>query len=357
LALVTFDGEHPQDLGVYLEAAQHLRLGEPIYRGQVDIAQYGWPYVYPPLLAEVFLPFSSYQGAWVAWNIVLFGSWIGALGALLWALREKWDEARPEWRPVLLAALVLWPTVPINFALGQVQLPLLGLLTASWLALRGGHERTGGLLLGAAIAIKPLPAAALFTLVAARHWRTSIAAVSVAAVLFLVSFWIAGWQQAIAYFFQAAPAFDRFMSANANNRTLAMSLALLFGHGQSPEWLARGLSAAVVSASACAAFVWKPSPSRALALGATVLLLASPILQGHYLVLAVLPLSQAYADGDTRERFIIALLFGLLALTTYIQPVPEDPAVLMGLKSGLPVLALLGLLAVQFHELARPVRC
>ncbi len=79
-------------------------------------------------------------------------------------------------------------------------------------------------------------------------------------------------------------------------------------------------------------------------------------MQVHYLVLALLPIGQAYADGDTRERVSVALLYGLLAASTYVLSGPEDPAVLTGLKVGLPVLALFGVLGVQFHELARRVR-
>jgi hypothetical protein len=177
LAAIVAGGSDPAnpatDLAIYLAAADHLRTGVPIYQTQIDIARSGWPYVYPPLLAQAFLPFaSSYPSAWFVSTAVSLACWLASLGALTWAMRERvWHAARPERRPVLLAGLVLWPSVLLDVFLGQVQLPLLALLCASWLALGARRQWTAGVLLGAAIAIKPLPAVALISLLAARHWR------------------------------------------------------------------------------------------------------------------------------------------------------------------------------------------
>jgi hypothetical protein len=153
------------------------------------------------------------------------------------------------------------------------------------------------------------------------------------------------------YAFQAVPAFDRFMSANPNNRTLAMTLTLFVGPGRLPDWLGTAIGACFVCAGGLAAFVWKPSGSRALALGVTISLLASPVLQLHYLVLAYLPISQAFADGGSRARLWVALLYAVVAISSYVLPEPDDAPLLMGLKGGLPAWGLLGLFAVQCWEL------
>ena len=51
------DAAHPAiDLSIYLQAAAHVRGGLPLYQIQVDIGRSGWPYVYPPLLADHGLP-------------------------------------------------------------------------------------------------------------------------------------------------------------------------------------------------------------------------------------------------------------------------------------------------------------
>jgi hypothetical protein len=337
---------------VYLTAAERLRAGLPLYQAEIDIPRLGWPYVYPPLLAQAFIPFASYGSAWWLLTTISLTGWLGSLGAILWGLGGPvWKSTRLEWRPVVLAGLVLWPAVLFDVLAGQVQLPLLALLTASWLALGARHARTAGVLLGLAIAIKPLPAMAVLILLAARQWQAAITTIAVAAVLLVASFSLVGWEQAVTYAFQAAPALDRFMTGNPSNRSLAMTVQLL--GLEAPGWLGRGLSVALLTTGTVAALLWKPSGRQAMALAVTVFLLANPVLLPYHLVLAYLPICQAYADGGRRTRLVVAMLYAVMAVSMYVLPAPTDPPLMLGMKSGLPVAALLGLLIVQCRALGR----
>lgn len=347
-------GNRALDLGIYLDAAAHLQNHLPIYQVDVDPVRHGWPYVYPPLLAEAFLPFDSYTTAWWVWTALSLASWLGSLGGLLWTLRgEVWRTTPSAWRPILLAGLVLWPAVLLNVNLGQAQLVLLGLLCASWWVLAAGHARAAGALLGAAIALKPLPAAALVSVLAARHWRAGATAVLVAGLLMLLSFGLAGWDQARVYVFEAAPAFDRFLSTNPNNRDLATTLMLLLGPERAPAWLGRAIGVMLLAARALVGWLWRPSGRRALALGVSTCLLANTNLQTHYLILALLPMAQAYADAGRWARPGLGLLSALLAVSSYVLPAPEDAPPVLAAKSGLPVAALLALFIVECLELRR----
>jgi hypothetical protein len=205
------------------------------------------------------------------------------------------------------------------------------------------------LLLGVAIALKPLPLAAVAILFAARHFRVALVAAVVAALLTMVSFTSAGWNQALVYLLQTAPAFDHFWATNPNNRSLAMTLELLIG-AQLPQFTNYVLAAALVGAAAIVVWRARTSSSRALALGVTVSLLATPVLEMYYVPLAFIPLALAFADGRPRQRVLVTLAYFVFVLASYLLPAPEDAAVVLAVKSGLPVAALLLLFCVQLFQ-------
>jgi len=358
------DPSHPAfDLAIYLQAAAHLRAGLSVYQTQVDIARSGWPYVYPPLLAELLLPFPSYAAAWWAWTALSLACWLGSLGLLLWELRARvWDPLPAEWRPVLVAGLVLWPAVLLDVLVGQIQLPLLALLCGSWWALgprrapgrasAGGAGRwaMAGLLLGLAMALKPLPATALVSLLAARHGRVAGLAAVAAGVVMLVSFAFVGLDQLGVYVLQAGPGLAHAMARNPNSGTLAMSLSLLVGSGVVPDWLALAVDLAVLGATALAAWRWRPAGRPALALGVSCGLLVSPILESHHLVLVYLPLLQALGDATPRQRPVVGGLAAALIGSSFVLATPSDPPLVLGSKSALTVGVLLALFIVQVRQ-------
>jgi hypothetical protein len=338
------------DFAIYLNAADQLRLGLPIYPTEIDIAQNGWPYVYSPLLAQLLMPLGSAATAWPLWTALSFACWAGSVGTLLWELRARlWQPIPAEWRPVLLVGCVVWPSVILDLWLGQTQLLLLALLTAAWWCLRRDRKSSAGVLLGVAIALKPLPLVAVVVLFAARQFRAALVAGVIAALLTIVSFSFAGWDQAWVYLLQTAPAFDRFWATNPNNRSLTTTLQFLV-ETRLPEFTSYLFAAALVAVAASVAWWGRLSSSRALTLGVTLALLATPLLEMSYVPLALLPLALLFADGRPRQRALVSLAYLLCLLAPYVLPAPEDPAVLLFAKNGLPAAALLLLFFLQCRQ-------
>jgi len=104
-------------------------------------------YLYPPPFAVAAIPFaalfSDYRLAEWAWTA------IGAVLVVASVLAMYWSERLGECFPILagrgrwllVAAAFAFPPVVAELVLGNVNILLLGLLTAAWLAVRRGDRR------------------------------------------------------------------------------------------------------------------------------------------------------------------------------------------------------------------------
>ena len=123
------------------------------------------------MLALIFYPLISYQLAWWAWAAFSLVCWAASLWLLIRELlRSDFDRQLRQsiWWPVFLAALINFPPVLVHVTWGQLQLPLLLLLTLAWLCLRRERPAAEGVLIGMTIALKLFPLLLLLPLLVQR---------------------------------------------------------------------------------------------------------------------------------------------------------------------------------------------
>lgn len=136
----------------------------------------GWPlptpaFNLPPgsaLIALPFLPLGRELGG-ITWLLLGFGCLVGASAAASHLLRLELAWA---WIGMALLAYTGIPFFVGQIVLGNVNHIMLALLVAFAVTYLRGSERTAGILLGAAIAIKVWPVALAVLLVRERRWRT-----------------------------------------------------------------------------------------------------------------------------------------------------------------------------------------
>jgi|GEM_PF-6331810 len=139
------------DIGLYLQAAHAVAHGRDPYA--FSVAE-GHRYVYAPLFAEVLAPLTALgdSAARALWLLLS----AGCFAATIWMLGRGFG-VRVPYRWLLLALALLGALYPARNDLyhGEANPLLLFLITlALWLDWRG-HQRPAGILLGAAVAIKP----------------------------------------------------------------------------------------------------------------------------------------------------------------------------------------------------------
>ena len=193
------------DLDVFLLAANRLAEGGDIYADAAPFqaliesgtfsmkdASVVWPYVYPPLIALLFVPLRSLsptlvQGAW--WTVNLMVLLLGALCCL---------RAHGPLRPLGVAAvlLLLYRFEPAVAALrlGQIEIIQFALLSLTLYSLSRGREGLGGACLGLATALKFFPGALVGFLIWRRRWLAAGWALVVALAAIVGSFALVGFE-------------------------------------------------------------------------------------------------------------------------------------------------------------------
>lgn len=179
---VPFLQSRDTDFTAYFQAAGTLAKGTDPY---LDRAH---PYLYPPLLAVVLMPFRGLPASAAA------GLWVAASAALLaFAVARLSRGAEDGGRRVMLLALLFAP-----FAATQWNAQANALLLAALVLGREGLDREkdvwGGAALGAAIALKPLAFFAVFGLLLAGRVRAALASAVTFAASFLLVVPFLGWK-------------------------------------------------------------------------------------------------------------------------------------------------------------------
>jgi hypothetical protein len=292
----------PYDFRIFLAAAEAVRHGESPYVDPDTIrTAVPAPYVYPPLLAVLVLPFtvlphevagSSAPG--MAFSLLLIGCLVAALLAL---------DVR-DWRcyPVAL----LYPPFLENVELGAIG-PILVLLVALGWRYR---ERAvaAGIAAGGAIVLKVFLWPLVVWLLVTRRWLAAAVSAATAVGLALVSWAAIGFAGLSDY-----PALVRKLS-DLEAKSSYSAFADLRWLGL-PERASQLVT--VVAAVLLLAVGWRlarrdpvDGERRALTLALAAALVVTPILWLHYLVLLVVPVALA------RPR-LSGLWFVPLALTVF----------------------------------------
>jgi len=335
------------DVGSYFDGAARLRAGLPLYPADLTFSDGSREhYVYPPLLALIFYPLTSYQLAWWAWAAISLACWAAALWLLIRELlRSEFGRQLRQslWWPVFLAALINFPPVLVHMTWGQLQLPLLLLFTLAWLALRRKRPVVAGVLIGLAIAIKLFPLLLLVPLVAQRRWRCVAAALGVSALVLGLSFAVVGWDQAVFYVTKVLPEVSSQKDLY-DNYSVAISMKLWLGATFPSELVATALRLAFLGLVALAALRRPRAADLGLALGVTALFWVPPVVWAHYFVLAYLPFFDLLIRAPRRMLASLSIAYFLIATASMIFYVPDQFVVFV---HPLPILGALLLLGAQ----------
>jgi hypothetical protein len=251
-------------------------------------------YVYPPLAAVVFAPFTLLPQALAEGIFVALSLLAPALA--LWLLRVR------DWR--CYGVVYLWPPLLGGVSLGTLS-PLLALAVAAAWRWRHSSPALGAAVTGAAVAKLFLwPLLALFA--AGSRWRAAAVSVVVASAAVLASWALIGFAGLTGY-----PRLLQQLSRIESPRGYSPdSLALALG---APRGAALGFAALVGLPLLAAAVVFARRGSSdlgALACAIAAALALSPVVWLHYLVLLVVPVAVA------RDRLGLVWLAPLLLWIT-----------------------------------------
>jgi len=270
------------DLLVYQYGGQSVLDGLPVYESDDPVM--GLPFTYPPFAAVVMVPLALLP-AWLA-AALWTGASVGALAAVVLVVRRALGRPAPGWLVALLTAgaLALEP-VWQNLTFGQVNLFV---MLAVLVDLLRPERRWSGVLVGIVAGAKLTPL--VFVVLLVLIGRRTAAGRAVLAFIFTVALGFLAMPGSAATYWTD----DLFNArrvgppALAHNQSVYGALTRLLD-GQPPPllWLAVAgpLSLAVLVVGAC----WWRRGDRVLGtcLGATAMLLASPVSWSHHWVWAV----------------------------------------------------------------------
>jgi hypothetical protein len=381
-------------------SGRNFRAGRPVYspqgealfthtgyRSERDRGEAGWmvPWnAHPPVSILIALPFTRlpYEDAHFAWNLAMLGAFLAALVLALRFRRAPFHVFDCLW---LLAMLVCCFPLLTQAVQGQLNGILVLLAVLAWAADRCELDGMAGALIGAAAAVKIIPAFLLIYWLARSKWRALAGALACFAFLNVAAGLLFGMDCFVAYIGTVIPSVSEYRSS-WDNISLSGLWYKLFNSleravqswVQAPA-LAQGLSLAcqalvtVLVARRCRQAATRDQRDHALGLAVIGLFLVSPITWQHYLVMLLLPLAVATASPRHwaallayRACFVIlwlplaffgALTMGPSVLTEFsagrhLLPPSQPWQVLAGL--AIPTYALVLLFCLYYQSFPAP---
>ncbi len=291
-----------------------------------------WPYLYPPLFAEVAAPLGLWpvqSAQWLWMCLSMFAASATIVLTLKWAApRSSTDSpAAParQWLH-LLAAFLVFHLLGFrhNLYMGQINIFVLLLIVSSLYAWRRGRDLLSGALLALAILIKMSPALLLLFFLFSRRARVVWAAAAASIALFAVSVFAFGmgpWKEFINVLPHLAP--GKTVPGLFPPHTLYnFSLAGFFSRCFPGSGLVYGmtyLSASLLLAAAflCTRKLLGTAPDLFLVPLLVIMVIAAPLAYIHhtlYIYPAVwLLLSRSLAGGKWSKIFPVLLLLAAAA--------------------------------------------
>jgi hypothetical protein len=252
---------------------------------------------------------------------------------------------------------------------GQINGLLLLLLVLSWWCMRHDRQRSGGIFLGLAIAIKVFPVLMLIPLARARRARMAIWAIAVGGAVSLFLFLWIGLDEAQRFIFDVTGEnLQLWRSAPRNMSLVSLPAKWLIpspwnAGALNMEWLATLLAALAFLACCAGAFLTQAGYSRARFWAAVPwAIMAAPIAWDHYLVLAI-PLLMLMGEHFLQIRrmppptlllgafLTVAGSIGAVLLTEGLLGllILRDPGAWTNIIAG--VAPLIGVLMLALHDL------
>ena len=300
--------------------------------GEIDVPLFPHPTPHPPpagLLAWP-LAFVGYETAAAVWLIFELFCLIAGVCILLRGITEK----TPSAGVVIVVTSAAIATSPIwtDLILGQLMIPLLLLLSGSWLSLKQGNDRRAGALLGLSLALKLMGLPILLFLAFRRRWGAVLPAVVTVAVANLFCVPLMGLSPVLKYYFKVSGMMFPLYRAAASNISL-WTIGWRFFDGTGSPVIVLLQAPPLIHAPATAALVLVALPvvvlavvliaalrtrdqSSAFGMLICLSILIHPIAWNHYLVLMAIPVLVAarrlWERGFPSPQCILLLCLGLI---------------------------------------------
>lgn len=298
------------DYQAYVQAAQRLLDGQPLYDPAVDVAGAFAVFLYPPPFAVAFVPFAlmGSAGLWV-WTGLLVACVVGAVALMPVSATIRWG--------ILLLAGLDWPVL-YSLKLGQVGPILLLLFVLGWRWLERPTALGATIGLGGLVKLQPLLLAGWAALVGA--WRAAVVAAAVVAAACLMTLPLVGTTAWVDYMTLLRSVSEPVTTPH--NFTIG---AVLYQAGASST-----VATAIQWAGVLATLLIVVVGARRLSLAAGFVVavvatqLVSPLLWDHYAIVLLLPTAWLLAHG-ARWAVVIPLATSLPLL--WIVPAAIYPVV------------------------------
>jgi alpha-1,2-mannosyltransferase len=284
----------------YYPAASRLLHGASPYAVTRSQIAAGTAFVYPALSAVVFVPFAA-LGRGVGQMVYVLVC-VACVPATLRVLNVR------DWRAY--GIVLLWLPVYSGWQSANVTLPLVLLVALAWR--HRDRPVVAGLIVAAAISIKPFVWPLALWLLVTRRWKAAAWALLCGVVINLLSWGIVGFSEVHTYLHLSGQVTDALWRGGYS--MLAVAHHLGFGRGVG-EVLLLVASGAVVAAVIYTGF-FKRRERDALILAVLLMLVASPLVWSHYFALLLVPIALS------RPRLSL-----LWAVPVLMWPMPPSTAV------------------------------
>lgn len=341
---LTYASRPGSDFKIYAASGEALLQGRDIYAPPLEVTNTGPPFfslfcVGPALLERVSPKFA--RGAWTLVNLLALLLCLNRCAHLVYRQGLPLSSRR-----VLIPLLLTLPYVFYHLLYHQVNLIVFALTLGGLSLQEDRKDSPGGILLGAACALKVMPVLFIPYLVYRRRWSAAAWAFAAAAVFTLSPAIVLGWDRFwpdFRHWWSLLPHNPVWDAGQRNQSVLAMWDRIL-GHGLIP-FVSPGANLLEMSGARSVRVAWmatvgltglamlwsfRKQPPRGsvgvLLEWSTLLIVSSifgPVSWKHYLVVLLLPNMLLHALGNARtdqavRRVSLALLWGcfLVSIST-----------------------------------------
>jgi len=307
-------------------------LGAEVFGKSVIV----YPYIYPPLLAQIFLPLAALPSE-TYFLILYFINLLLALYCLYLMADVLALKTSGSALPLLFLFVLLVANHPLEITIhhGQINLLVLAFVLLFLKFQKSGKAPAAGLFLALAVFIKIYPALLILPALFTRKWKSVLAFAAASAGLGLASLAVSGtalWASFVrstidVFVGKPASVFIRGFQTSPNN----LSLKGLLVQAVSLLRLPAGFAPAAYLLTAAAMFLAMIAAARRTGLksdiplqGALLLiatLILAPLTWSHHYAIMMFPLAYAFTRAVRERRYAAFLPFAFLGAIILYYPV------------------------------------